>query len=58
MHHFVLIMLTFMGGHPMNVPQPGATFDDFATCNRVAQSLRHADSETGIVTSPYCIGRP
>lgn len=54
--HYVLILLTFMGGHPVQ-HQESAVFDDFETCNRVAQSLRHVDRTTGIVTAPYCMGR-
>ena len=57
MHHFILIMLTFVNGQPIQ-HQEKATFDDFATCNRVAMALRSVDPSTGLVTSPYCMGRP
>lgn len=53
MEHFVLMLLTFAGGQPIQ-HQESAVFADFDTCTRVALAMRHADYTTGIIVSPYC----
>ncbi len=57
MYHFVLILLTFVNGKPIQNREL-ATFDDFDTCQRVALAMQSADYETGIVTTAYCKRAP
>lgn len=57
MHHFVLILWTMMGGVTVQ-RQESAVFEDFDTCQRVADSLVRIDWEHDIRSRPYCMRRP